>query len=74
LSLFLSFCSTFPLLFIQYSSSSIGQQTARPIQQAFFPSVTHSTTMMPIIPSNSNNHTTSSEDILQTTLKKSSNY
>ena len=52
---------------------STNQQLTRPIQQAFFPSVTHSTTGMAIITSNSNNSTITSEDIFLTTLKQSSN-
>ncbi|CAF4234563.1 unnamed protein product [Rotaria sp. Silwood2] len=61
--------------FVQvYSSNSIGQQTTHPIQQASFASITHSTTMMTSITTKSVNHTASSEDILQTTLKQSIGY
>ncbi|CAF0772607.1 unnamed protein product [Rotaria sordida] len=60
--------------FAESSSNSIDQQTTHPIQQAFFPSVTHSTIMMTNITSKSINHTVLSEDILQTTLKQSIGY
>ena len=57
--------------FLQYSSTSIDQQKSRPIQQASFAPVTHSATMMATI---TPNRKTPSEDILQTTLKQSSNH
>ncbi|CAF0756572.1 unnamed protein product [Rotaria sp. Silwood1] len=57
-----------------YSSNSTAQQITHPIQQAFFASVTHSTTMMTSITPKSVTHTVSSEDILQTTLKQSVGY
>ncbi|CAF4004893.1 unnamed protein product [Adineta steineri] len=60
--------------FAQYSSTSIAQQKPRPIQQASFESVTYSTTMMATITTNSTNHTISSEDILQKTLKQSTEF
>ncbi len=46
----------------------------RPIQQAFFSSVTHSTTMMATVTSNTTQLKTSSEDLLQITLKQSGKY
>ncbi|CAF2084336.1 unnamed protein product [Rotaria magnacalcarata] len=62
--------------FAQYSSTNtICPQTTHPIQQAFFPSVTHSTTMITHVTSKSISQTISlSEDILQTTLKQSNGY
>ncbi|CAF4425166.1 unnamed protein product, partial [Adineta steineri] len=46
----------------------------RPIQQASFESVTYSTTMMASVTTNSTNHTISSDDILQKTLKQSTEF
>ncbi|UJR25139.1 hypothetical protein I4U23_006498 [Adineta vaga] len=53
--------------FAQYSSTAIAQQLKRPVQQAFFESMGHTTT----ITKSSMQQTVSSEDILQTTIKQS---